>query len=473
MATGRVPFEHSMHSMQQMSFHSQPDGASRSHEGAHRQTQTELLRSTAFTGSGMYPTSSSVPAASQSTTSLAEPSSMPPLPDCFDCRIPLAGYEPVCKPILPFDPHIEENYGILNDLWTEPKVTEDEFRKAYENARDLHLVPFDAKDILDERTYNKANLSDSCSAAPFKFSVQAKLYLLTKSLNLNKPNRSQNITEALLCLHYLAHVETGEGSKLWEDALEDLNNQTTIFRTGGLNYYDVLSDLKEINRKQVEISSQINPRQMICGSGQIDFCQSSRERDDFLISCDTSSSLMTSLQHSVQSSVPRTSVKLIAPEMNMQTRLCLDTEGGALQDYTYKFDPSIRSAPSYPLFSDSFKATGFASNVEKVLAEKNYSEEYGRDLFQLHMACKVLQRDIPARQDFKELNINVHGDVSTVESIKSSTKLLKELLPGASTEKFIGLLHTQLYLKELIPVLECKAKELGICLYCFDLPEVI
>ncbi|RYV02817.1 hypothetical protein SOPP22_07065 [Shewanella sp. OPT22] len=478
MATQRASLDLSM---QQMSL--QQSGASGPRDGAHSRMQTELLESTSFTGSGKYPTSSSVLELSQSTASRSRPAplsddvSMQSLPDCFKLDVPLQGFEPVieCKGIPPFDPLIAENYDVLNKQWLDPSVKESEYRASYEDARQLQLVPLDSKDMLDGDIYKKATASDPHSAAPFCFSVQGKLFSLTQQLKDTSYNRSQNISQALLCLHYLAHVETGENPKLWMDALDDLTSQTTIFRTGTLNYYDVKQELDGISRKQVELNSKLNPRQMICGSDQINFCQSSPQRNDFLKTCETSDRLMTSLQSSSLSSVPRTSIKMLLPSMSSETKMCLDITGGTLRDATYKFDPNLINAPSYPLFSDKFKEKGFEANVNTALAEKCYTEQFSRDLFQLHMACKVLERDIPNRFDYQDLAVNLPdfklGEVLSVPQIKKYADSLRAAMPGESTEKFIGLLHTQVYLKELIPVLESKAIELGVSLYCFDLPK--
>ncbi|MCL1080113.1 hypothetical protein D5R81_19000 [Parashewanella spongiae] len=369
-----------------------------------------------------------------------------------------------------FNERLLPSYTELERCWRNPLSTDSQFKAEYETAYKRGEVPITYDDF--QKGVKEVGPISTAKMQPLE------THILTRMNECKELARSAEPTSPLLlelkedfvrCLQFLAHVEADNEYSDWEELFKSAHG-SNLFNSSEL--WDTKTQLQDIKEKQQEQNKKENPCTVIGGSGYIpmeidsnykpvfteqlkDIGSKSLDQESVLSSLKQFSSLPTKLE---PCEVPN-----LDPLVEYYIKeSCIDSfykMGGSLKDFE--------------LFTKDFKRYGsFKSQVKHLCGMESASPEDAERLFCLHVAVKVLLRDIPRKdefQDFSEVNeetaiaeakkvVEMGGGsasyVASVTNYYQQVQLMKLALP---------------YFKSLLSAIESKAFELQIELYMDEL----
>ncbi|MBE8168395.1 MAG: hypothetical protein HAW66_08510 [Shewanella sp.] len=352
-----------------------------------------------------------------------------------------------------YDKNITKDYESLNDILLDQEKTIENFKLAYERSYDGDLAPisFDklspllSKSTPDAKGAHLIYSISECAANLIKQSEDRSVDMST----LQKPLKQ--------CLRYLVHTEEPSKEQMWSGLLVEGKN-FPIFNQG-FSFIDLKRELETIGRQRKEFLASIQSISLVGGEGKNSLRETAEfkpnETESFVVVDDlkSQSELLSSLQSEKYSRVITLLNPIKKPEITEDTKALAAYIQSSLIHTCYKFDPTKKTSRNFELFTAEFNALGtFNDQVDSLFSAEHATPEQQMQLFSLHFACKVLIRELPQKQDYKDQSW-------------FTQKVASEHGMDANWKKAELLTDTINYLTKLQEALEGKASELQIPLY--------
>ncbi len=350
-----------------------------------------------------------------------------------------------------FSEEIRPQYNSLNTTFLDPGQSLESFQGAYKQAYKSGHVPLSFEKLpakQDGMPGVKAPLSKS---EPGKPGEELKLCFTTKLnetvMDLRAGGKPElTMDECVRTLRFLAYAETGSSYNTWSDALSYLGSSPKF--NASYKFQDVKRELENIVRQQKDqggtgaagfVSGNVKLPKIVGGTLHFESGEAAPEDQDQLLESIKSVSIVPQRKAAV----------LVKPQASESARVQIDNK---LDITTFRLDPNTK-ARKYDLFTPGFKENGkFTVQVDTVLDAKVVDETVQKQMQSLHFACKVLKRDIPAKDDYKE------GDFDSIDSARAAGK-------DTAWQRTEVNKQTVRYLEEVQYALEVKAGELKLPLY--------
>lgn len=388
------------------------------------------------------------------------------------CHIPTNFDTPVHSPAVAL------RFGALKRFWRIKLITPEVFKGEWNQAYKEGLVPFNYDETglcyFDKITtsFPKVHSPDLVQCC-FHQKLQALLYEATNTLSRPRPLKDTQFDCAKL-LRFMAHIEAESEQQLWRSELQDLSGDANVpgFFNPNFSFHQMQWELEQIHQAQLktqaaESAPGIHP---FTGEGRrLQGVASPLEFDKDFRGFEFQAQLLSKLQqYACLPAARATSHALFreaakAPDMHSHSAAVFYIDSSLIHTM-YKPAHNGTYLNELELFTEEFNKRGsFSEQVIEVFNAKTANKELSFLLFSLHFGCKVLVRDIPHKEEFKQFEGNgsqrlTPDEINTLERIDSH-------------ENYLVLKHVQVYLPVLISALEDKARELNVALYMEPLPK--